>query len=306
MLSELAYDPSGEGVPSSFADSRGQTLEVLKVALAELHDATGVIYVVGTKGEARICLCRGRIAWVHAGNCGTFLSDRLSAKLAMNANELRTMLVTCRRKRRPLGEHVVALGLLSRGELRELLQSHNREHLNALLASGAADYAGWSFEDRPDSYNPSFTFDLPTLLADPEQADGAVKEAVLSVLAELELADGDEAWVLDRSNGQTWGDSALPPAIDGVLAQIGQSVCRGGRAFELLALCRGAAVVASATDRVVVVLRGTSSSCQPRLLRIVRGHAERLSAIIDSFRSPDSSPTDGPARTPQSCRRATG
>lgn len=283
-----------------------ETVEVLRGALVELCDATGVIYIDGIDAETRICVCRGRIAWVHAGNCGRFLSDRLGETLSMNPAELRTMLVTCRKTGRPLGEHVVSLGLLSQVQFRRLLQNHNREHLQALLVSGAADYDRWSFEERPDSYNPSFTFELGSLLAGDASAADPDDEAIEAALRGLGLRVGEEAWFVDRPGGRSWGRTSLPPDVASMLASVSESVCRGHRPFEVLAMAQTGPIVASASHGTVLVVRGPEVSSQPRLLRLVRDRAPAMASVITESRSRACAPTVAPARTLPSFRFGNG
>lgn len=156
----------------------------------------GILYIDGAFDEARVCFHEGRIAWVHSGANGGFLSERLAQTLRMTDIELRATLEECRREGRRLGEHLVAQRMLSRWEFREVLAAHNRGHLNTLFEGvrGGGDLQ-FSFEAREEAYDAAFTFSLPSLLADDsEVVSRASAQNLLATMRKTQ--SGCSAWVL--------------------------------------------------------------------------------------------------------------
>lgn len=156
-LSSLSERPA-DAPPGSTA-----TLELCREMLESLGDASGLVFIEDGLHHTRMCLDRGRIAWIHSQHCGRFLASRLQETLAMPSQRFRAVLAECKAEGSNLGEYLVHNGLLSRDAFRCILRDHSAEHLWAMLRSTRANEDYWSFEPRPQRYSHAFTFSLDEL-----------------------------------------------------------------------------------------------------------------------------------------------
>lgn len=144
--------------------------------------ATGA-YVFGPAGKPNgmILVERGRVCWAGASQMGHRLTDILRDRLleSVSPSALEDTVRRCRLESTPLGEALVANGLISSQGLREALRQHTSE---ALLHLGQAIESPTWLEHRRQRYDARFTFSPAELLASvgstcmPELAEAARSE----------------------------------------------------------------------------------------------------------------------------------
>ncbi len=102
----------------------------------------------------------GRVCWASSPHSSRRLSDLLLEHSGISRSQIERVFQFCRRTKKPLGEHMVSLGILTRDQLREALLAHTTA---ALLTLGQGLQKGevvpTPFQRSPErSYNPMFTF----------------------------------------------------------------------------------------------------------------------------------------------------
>jgi hypothetical protein len=145
--------------------------------------ATGA-YMFGPTGRptGTILVERGRVCWAGAAQMGHRLTDILRRRIdkGVEPGALEEIVRRCRLESTPLGEALVASGLLSSDGLRDALRQHTSEAI-LHLGQAAADSPTW-LAHRRQRYDARFTFSPAELLASvgaacmPELAEAARRE----------------------------------------------------------------------------------------------------------------------------------
>lgn len=104
---------------------------------------------------------RGRICWAAARGMAKRLTELLARPAGLDAPAMERLYVTCKEAHHPLGEYLVARGLLAPESLRSALLRHTIESLHRLCAAGARP----GFRPRgAGGYSPRFTFTTTEVL----------------------------------------------------------------------------------------------------------------------------------------------
>lgn len=184
----------------------------------------------------------GRVCWAVCNDC----SRRLSNILVEQAPNLTTSLLAelvaeCRRDQVPLGETLLARGLISQEVLRCALLLHTCLSLDHLMR---AESASWSWTPHSkQSYSPMLTFSAVEVLVGMSHAsDPAASELALSVLREA-TAPGFVALTLRRVPG-----GRIP------IAQLGAENLELARLLALAQQADEMLAIASIADLQVAVL----------------------------------------------------
>ncbi|HET9627396.1 MAG TPA: hypothetical protein VFP84_38825, partial [Kofleriaceae bacterium] len=100
---------------------------------------------------------RGRVCWAMSQRYKIFLTDILVEEQdTLSLDQLNELFATCRRDRLPLGETLVARGLVSLPILHRALLRHTCEALDCLIRDEAAP---WSWVEHAGyGYHPMLTF----------------------------------------------------------------------------------------------------------------------------------------------------
>lgn len=122
----------------------------------------------------------GRVCWASSPHSSRRLSDLLLEHSGISRSQIERVFQFCRRTGKPLGEHMVSLGILTREQLREALLSHTTA---ALLTLGQGmqkgEVAPTPFQRNAErSYNPMFTFSALELVVAMIHQDPALQVAV--------------------------------------------------------------------------------------------------------------------------------
>jgi hypothetical protein len=134
-------------------EASAETAGILPVRLRNKEagggETTGMIMAEG----ARIC-------WASSPRITRRLSDLLLATSGISKEQIEKVFQFCRRTGKPLGEHMVSLGILTQDQLREALLSHT---ISAFLALGHLIRSGEASPEpfqrnQERSYNPTFRF----------------------------------------------------------------------------------------------------------------------------------------------------
>jgi hypothetical protein len=142
-------------------------------ALRALVDrkASGEFISASDVAEVHVYLQRGRIAWATDSEHPFAFTRYLQTSAGIDSEGFRDILESCKRERRPLGETLVAWGLVTRDEIRAALR-HQLELALAHLRDGGA--AQTVFLDRTRQfaqYDDGLTFSLEELLSSPSSAE---------------------------------------------------------------------------------------------------------------------------------------
>jgi len=148
-----------------------ETLHLLLRILLRLEDksaeAAGILPMrLGKNGpegdqEAGMIMAEGgRVCWASSPLSTSRLSDLLLDHSGISRSQIERVFQFCRRTGKPLGEHMVSLGILTRKQLREALLSHTTAALLTLgRGMGKGEVVPTPFQRSPErSYNPMFTF----------------------------------------------------------------------------------------------------------------------------------------------------
>lgn len=179
------------------------------------REATGVLSFEG--GSAAVPLGavfveRGRVCWAAAAGLARRLVDLLRAKSALrvDAGVVESVYRRARADGTPLGEALVASGLVSPEALRDALRRHTSESLVAIAATGAR--ATWTA--REGGYSARFAFRTGDLLV----AAHSLETPELAIRAEVLLShwvgDDDFALVVARA------PSAAVPRVVGLRGDV--------------------------------------------------------------------------------------
>lgn len=125
-------------------------------------DVTGELVV--TQGEDRvrgaIFIERGRVCWAAAHGLAPRLTELLIAQSGVDTTTMQRLYRECRKDGLPLGEQLVARGIVSAEQLRSALAQHTIESIDALCV----DEATARFRPRAGGYNPHFTLNTSEIL----------------------------------------------------------------------------------------------------------------------------------------------
>ena len=122
----------------------------------------------------------GRICWASSPRATSRLSDLLVSISGISRNQIEKVFQFCRRTKRPLGEHMVSLGILTQEQLREALLSHT---IAALLGLGQWILKGAMSPEpfrrnQERSYHPTFRFSALELVVEMIRRDPELKVAL--------------------------------------------------------------------------------------------------------------------------------
>lgn len=131
-----------------------------------------------------------RVCWGAAANMSRRLRDILRSRCGVTISEqnLDIVYARCRRERRPLGEALVASGLISSTQMRAAIKQHTVESLvavDASLAPQVGELVEWPMtwvEHTGHGYNPQYTFAASEILA--ALGAHALDEAVGEILSD--------------------------------------------------------------------------------------------------------------------------
>lgn len=175
--------------------------------------AVGELVIRGADGvrEARgvVLVESGRICWAAARGLARRLTALLVARSpGMDEGRMESLFRQCRSENVPLGEFLVARGIVAPGDLRTALLQHTMESLDALCATGAQ--AEWCLR-RGAGYNPRFTFSTSELLVGASTDQMSLEEQAIRAVAEATLstrfATGEWGAAFVR------GNSAVPKPV---------------------------------------------------------------------------------------------
>jgi hypothetical protein len=170
-----------------------------------------VIRTVGESKEVRgvVFIEAGRVCWAAARGLARRLTELLIARSpGMDGRAMEELFRRCQQEGAPLGEFLVARGIVHPTELRKALLEHTAESLDVLCANDVE--AGWC----PRSgrgYSPRFTFSTTELLArNLRRALSPEERAMTSEVAELlPTTFAEDEW----GAGFVRGVGALPSPV---------------------------------------------------------------------------------------------
>ncbi len=186
-------------------------------------DAVGELRVLHGETTAGAVFVQGnRVCWVAAAGLARTLSQLLVARARIEPHVMERHFERCRESRVPVGEDLVARGVIRASALRSALFEHSTASLAVLCADGARARGVWRPRER--SYAPRFTFATAELLtrtnavAAPEIANHATHQ-----LEDLfDPSEGDWAAAFVRVVGRAQADPvALVGAFPGRAASLG-------------------------------------------------------------------------------------
>lgn len=205
MLLSLASEAVGAG--------GGERSDFAKVAallrrIDELPPGANGALAFGDASQGVVLIEGGRVCWAAAPPRKTRLSDRLRRATHLTAAEWETIFRECVESRKPLGQTLVARGVLSAAALREALVEHTSESLNR-LASSPHEPAWMPSSNR--HYDAEFTFSPAELLVHASDAKwGPLAQLAREHLSErLRNGGCGCAFVAD-------GDDAVPVGVHGL------------------------------------------------------------------------------------------
>lgn len=173
----------------------------------------------------------GRVCWAVCNDCSRRLSDILVEQApGLTASMLSELVAECRRDHVPLGETLLARGLISQDVLRRAILLHTCLSLDHLMR---ADASSWSWTPHSkQSYAPMLTFSAVEVLVGLSHAsDPAASEQALAVLRAAS-GPGLSALTLRRVPG-----GRVPIAhIDGDGLELVRLLALAQQADEMLAI----------------------------------------------------------------------
>lgn len=148
--------------------------------------ATGAL-VLGEPGAPRgaVLVQDGRICWAAARGASRRLSELILQRVEprLDASSMHALFERCRAENRPLGETLVANGVLSPSALHSMLREHTCESL--LLLSAPTEGERHFVPHRDRHYDARFTFSAAELMA----SIGSLEDRDLANTAEAELVN---------------------------------------------------------------------------------------------------------------------
>lgn len=227
--------PAAPAAPPARAEPA--VIEVLHVLERVPADASGALVRERADGTMAGALLveAGRVCWAMSQHYRLRLTDLLLAEQStLSAEQLEEVVAMCHREQMPLGETLIARGLVSLPVLHRALLRHTCEALDCLVRDDDLPWA-W-LEHSGYGYNPMLTFSAPEILAGVRAiANPALAARALERLHDVVRAD-QCGFAIERAAG-----IKLP------LAQVG---CDGVDLAELCALARLADDIMSVASTV--------------------------------------------------------
>jgi hypothetical protein len=184
---------------------------------------------IGKSKEVRgvVFIEAGRVCWAAARGLARRLTELLIARSpGMDATAMEELFRRCQQERAPLGEFLVARGIVQPAELRSALFQHTAESLDALCVNDVE--AGWCLRSGR-GYSPRFTFSTSELLAHTLARALSPTERAISADAESILpatfAPGE--WGAGFVRGA--GAMPSPIVVHGALPETTKDVLRVGK-----------------------------------------------------------------------------
>ena len=155
------------GVPSPIvsADARSALEDLLESIEAMPEGATGALsFQTQSESVGSVMVESGRICWAAVSGYGRRLTDLLAAESTprLDFTAIQRVFNECRLSGLPLGQTLVARGIVSAERLRCTLLQHTAESLDALVGTGLRP--AWVPRTHR-GYNPQFTFSTGEVLA---------------------------------------------------------------------------------------------------------------------------------------------
>ena len=171
--------------------SARRILNQLRTGLARQRN--GEILISDGERVGRVYAFQGKVAWAHSSTQPVHLSQLLQSRAGLSNEDISNVVQESRQHKKPLGETLVALGLIDEALLKKCLQEHVATHLREILAMSAGASALFIPNDR--SYRMGIAFPLEELTYAIGLRDDAIaQEAELSVVSN-ERVDSDEMLV---------------------------------------------------------------------------------------------------------------
>ena len=266
------------------------------------RSSSGELICASDTVEVHVYFQRGRIAWATDASRPLAFTRRLVEAGRVDVDVLRELLESCRRERRPLGETLIAWGLVTRDDVRDALLHQIRLAFDRLREPGPVQTLFLNRALQFASYDAELTFELEDVLAPtpsaPARPSSIRPDSVrpgAAVPPRAETPDAEAAHVRASLDGLLWieSDDASP----------GACVADGGRVPPALArrtLLDGATLVALSTDRGV--LAGVVLPSR-RTLWCFTGQESTIGAVVATLVMLGGAPT---AAAPGASSRAEG
>jgi hypothetical protein len=287
--------PALQSRPAPNAPPR-RPLDALEDVECLAPDATGaLVYGARARPAGTVLVEGGRVCWAVAEGMTRRLTDlvRQEADAPIESRRIEEVYSLCRSRHRPLGETLVAHGIVSPEGLRRALRRHTTEALLAIAATGEGRRE-W-VEHRRRRYDAQFTFSIVELVVCAGEMFHA--ELVGAARAELDAIVPREAGGL--SFARTSGHAGIFPIVDLRAAHLGlrelgalgrwaagaldiAGALDAPRPTVTLGAEGGDSVVAWANDAVIhVALCGERSSRAWVEVKVERARNERTRARSD-------------------------
>ncbi len=226
--------------------------------------AVGELVVRGPSREVRgiVFIEDRRVCWAAARGLARRLTELLLGRApGISADAMEELFRRCKQEGTPLGELLVARGVVAPDDLRAALLEHTAESLGVLLSPGDAE-VGWCVRPGP-GYSARFTFHTAEVLARTARRSMSREEQVLAgeIDTALESAFGRGGWGAAFIRGS--GAAPVPVAVFGELPATTRDVLRVGKwaasALDLASTFQDADALVSAdapgSDSVFVAWR---------------------------------------------------
>jgi hypothetical protein len=141
------------------------------VRAAEATGESGELVVRRGPLVGRILFVDGKIAWIHCHGKHGYLADVIVERAGIARKQLDETLAECRASGIPLGEALVAAGLLESAALQEILLTFVQDQVVALLDH--ADSVALMFLPVRRSYSGDFLFSVDDVLGERASTTGA-------------------------------------------------------------------------------------------------------------------------------------
>ncbi len=203
---------------------------------ANIPSVRGAVFVEG-----------GRVCWAAARGLASRLTQLLMQPSGLDAATMEELYRRCKIERAPLGEFLVARGIVRPEDLRAALLQHTTESLDVLC--DARTVARWW--PRPGGYNARFTFKTSELLvrwfALRHGADGERLREALETFSDSTTGEWGAVFVRVPSLA-----APLPIVVRGALPEKSFAVLRVGKwaasALDVAATFQGADVLVTAAE----------------------------------------------------------
>lgn len=226
----------------------------------------------------------GRICWVAAKGRGRHLSDLLAVAAGVAPSALARHFDRCRDSKVPLGEDLVARGIVTADALRSALLLHSAECLQVLCGPDVS--AHW--QPRSRGYNSKFTFSTTELISRTHAlrwpAVAAAADSVLRRHFRAEAGDWGAAFVRCRERGAPLSIAVIGAFPEKVL-DLANDAEVSASALEALSKARATLLLAVEGDRTRCAFRqadclfvgGVSAGGERRIVEL-RNDPDRMAA----------------------------